>query len=268
MNPTIRINDSGPSVVKLTKRLKEIGLWLDKPTDKFDSAVRQAVKVFQSRMFDSRGRPLEPDGIVGPLTWWALETEDATAVFDSMCLSNFYEVPEKGGSTIGRAALKVAIEEMTKGAGEEGGNNMGPFVAKYHRMPEERSNKLKYAWCAAFVSFCFSKASSRLNRSMPFKYTGGAQNILNQAKANNKYVFKPGDSYNEDLNLDIPQPGDVVVWKRGSKAWQGHVGIVHSVSDGIMYVVEGNRGPYPSKVAVYDYTISKMENLLGLIRFE
>lgn len=265
---TIRINSKGPLVTKLTKRLIELGLYIGSPTNVFDTNVRQAVKVFQSHMFDSRGRPLEPDGVVGPLSWWALEAEDATDIFEDMDLDRFRTMPSCGGTEIGREALKVALEEMSKGSGEEGGNNQGPFVAKYHKISVERAKVKKWAWCAAFTSFCFAKGSERLNRLMPFKYTGGAQNILNQAKANKKYVFKPGCVIDEKAGTDIPQPGDVVVWKRGSQAWQGHVGIVHSIENGIMYVVEGNRGPYPSRVAVYDYVISRMENLLGVIRFE
>jgi len=264
---TIKINSEGPEVLKLTKLLKQINLWPDKPTSKFNSDVRQAVKVFQSRMFDSRGRPLEPDGVVGPLTWWALETKDASKVFEDMHLESFYDMPQCT-DRIGVHALRFAIGEMKKGAGEEGGNNMGPFVAKYHKMSTDKLSQVKYAWCAAFVSYCFSKAAADQNRTMPFKYTGGAQNILNQARANNKYIFKPSDTKDAASGHDVPEPGDVVVWKRGSQAWQGHVGIVHSVKDGILFVIEGNRGPYPSKVAVYDYTLSRMENLLGVIRFE
>lgn len=264
----IKIKSKGQEVVKLTKLLKEHGLWLGKSTDKFDSAVRQAVKVFQSSTFDSRGRPLEPDGIVGPLTWWALEATDATEVFEVMKPEDFYDIPADAPPGLGREALKVAIAELKKGAGETAEDFPGPFVAKYHRVTTERAAKLDHSWSASFVSFCFRKAAAQQNRIMPFKYTLGAQNILNQARANDKYVFRPSDEQNLPEGLDIPQPGDVVIWKRGSKAWQGHAGIVHSLAHGILYVIEGNRGPFPSKVAVFDYTTSRMENILSVIRYE
>jgi len=258
---TLKIGDKGPEVFKLTKKLTEMGL-LKEATNEFDSTVRRAVKVFQSRMIDSRGKPLEVDGIVGALTLWAIYQTDCTVLFDKMVVDDFKNMPpiESGGSPIGRAALKVALEELSKGAGEVGGNNSGPFVAKYHKMSVEAANKAKYAWCAAFVSFCFNKAAVNTNLKMPFKYTGGAQNILNQAKDNSQaIVFRTGER--------DPEPGDVVVWKRGSEAWMGHTGIVYDYHDGILYVVEGNRGPFPSRVMVFDYVSSRMDTLLGVIRW-
>jgi hypothetical protein len=257
---TLKMKSKGPAVTELTKKLVSIGL-LDNPTSEYDTDVRAAVKIFQSRMIDSRGRPLTVDGIAGPLTMWALNQTDCTELFDRMAKENkFHSVPETGGTHIGRAALAVAISEMLKGAGEEEANNAGPFVAKYHRISEKNALDKKYAWCAAFVSFCFKKGADKEGLRMPFAYTGGAQNILNQAKAKKLHVYSIDD--------EIPQPGDVAVWKRGSQAWQGHVGIVHHVENGIMYVIEGNRGPFPSRVAVFDYVMGNMTTLLGMVRFE
>lgn len=258
----LKIGSKGEGVFNLTKKLKSLGL-LEKATTDFDTTVRRAVKVFQSRMIDPRGKPLEVDGIVGPLTFWALDQTDCTDLFDKMVVTDFLKMPpvESGGSRIGREALKVAIEEMAKGAGEQGGNNMGPFVAKYHRVTVDKANQKKWAWCAAFVSFCFHKGANNSGLKMPFRYTGGAQNILNQAKGNEfAHVFRTGE---EDA-----QPGDVIVWKRGSQAWQGHVGIVYDTNEGILHTIEGNRGPYPSRVAPFDYVASRMDTLLGVIRFK
>jgi len=63
-----------------------------------------------------------------------------------------------------------------------------------------------------------------------------------------------------------PQPGDLVVWSRGSPSGPlGHVGIVSKRDGEEIETLEGNRG---SKVAFYKYNLGKMPRLLGFIRIE
>ena len=104
-----------------------------------------------------------------------------------------------GGSQAGRAALQAAINELNAGAGEEGGNNMGPQAKKYLQpagLPEGNG------WCAAFVSLCFLQAGGD-NRRTPFKYSAGARNIFNQLK-------QKGLVY--DANVVEACPGDIASW--------------------------------------------------------
>jgi len=42
--------------------------------------------------------------------------------------------------------------------------------------------------------------------------------------------------------------------------WQGHIGLVHSVKDGMLYTIEGNRSP---RVQGFSYVLSRVEQLLG-----
>jgi hypothetical protein len=42
--------------------------------------------------------------------------------------------------------------------------------------------------------------------------------------------------------------------------WQGHVGLVHQVKDGMLYTIEGNRSP---RVQGFSYVLSRMDKLLG-----
>lgn len=258
---TLRLNSvdgSDGALTTLVKELKQADLL--HPTykaKKFDFVVSTAVKIFQSINIDDRGRPLTVDGVVGPLTWKALLAKDQEDVFDSMCSKTPTDLETSDINPIAKNALDVAFEEMEAGAGEVGGNNQGPFVAKYHRVTEDILKVKKWSWCAAFVSFCFRNGAALIDRDMPFNYTGGAQNILKQFQ-------KKGWGYK--LGETEPQAGDIIVWKRGSQAWMGHIGIVYKYKDGILYTIEGNRGRYPSKVNIYSYTLSSMESLLGFGR--
>ncbi len=60
-----------------------------------------------------------------------------------------------------------------------------------------------------------------------------------------------------------PQPGDIVVWWRVKlSSWLGHAGLVHSLQDGMLYTIEGNKSP---KVQGFSYVFSRMDKLLGFI---
>jgi hypothetical protein len=130
-----------------------------------------------------------------------------------------------------------------------GGNNRGPFVKKYLQpagLPEGN------AWCASFVSWCFREAAGDVSR-MPFKYSPGARALLKQFQGRG-WSHGPGSGY-------IPEPGDLVFWWRvRMDGWQGHVGFVHQVKDGMLYTIEGNKSP---AVQGFSYVLSRMDKLLG-----
>ena len=42
--------------------------------------------------------------------------------------------------------------------------------------------------------------------------------------------------------------------------WKGHVGLVHRLTDGMLYTIEGNKSP---KVQGFSYVFSRMDKLLG-----
>ncbi len=159
----LKKGDTGTAVRELQKMLQELDYNVP-ITGVYDTTTFNAISNYQSSHLDKFGRPLEIDGKVGDLTMWALQNPRTKAAAG---LIDFTKMPAAsfGGTTAGRAALKVAIDEILAGAGEIGGNNKGKFVKKYLQptgLPEGNS------WCAAFVSWCFLQASGGDMKKMPF----------------------------------------------------------------------------------------------------
>ncbi len=226
----------------------------------FGNRVYRAVKAFQAKNVDNFGLPLVVDGVVGGLTWGALQrfaqnqqpplvtpaTLNAAGQLDSSWSKTMPDTAF-GGTSRGRAALQQAIDELNDDAREIGGNNRGPFVRKYlNGLVEEGNN-----WCAAFVSWCCQQSGQ-----MPFNYSVGARDIRNQ-------LARQGLTYNDPM-AETPQPGDLVIWWRGAPSgWMGHIGFVHHVSHGRIFTIEGNR---TSHVQGFSYPVASMERLLGFAR--
>lgn len=246
----LRKGDSGEEVGELGALLVRRG-FLDAAGDVFDTEVQRAVKGFQARHVDSRGRPLVVDGVVGPLTWWALEHPDNSAVLATPQAEAWLTLPASGGSARGRFALAAALQEMAAGAREVGGNNAGPWVGKYlDGIVAPPAN-----WCAAFVSWCFAQHPE----GPPFRYSLGARDIREQFRRRG-WTYQSGDG-------TTPEAGDIVVWWRGQpEGWMGHIGLVHHCEHGILYTVEGNKGGFPAPVRLFDYVIGRIVRLLGFGR--
>jgi len=244
---TFKKNDTGEAVRELTQILVERG-HLKEPSNIFDLTLKHAVEEFQARHVDERGRPLVVDGIVGPMTWWALEHPDNTNILSQPVADPLTQMPPVGGSPRGRSALEVALSEMASGAKEENTNNSGPWVEKYlNGIVDPPAN-----WCAAFVSWCYS----RHMEGLPFRYSLGARDIRSQFKQKQwTYAVSEGT---------LPEPGDIIVWWRGQPdGWKGHIGLVHSLSEGgVLYTVEGNKGGFPAPVRIFDYVLSRIDRLL------
>lgn len=244
---TLRKNDQGPQVTQLQKLLTQRGYAVD-ASGTFDTKTWQAVRAFQAQNLDQHGQPLVVDGVAGPLTWWSLQ--NPKPVTDTPTAVDYAVLPTNGGSTLGRAALAAAIGELKAGACEQGGNNCGPFVRKYLAPAGVAEGN---AWCASFVSWCYLQANGGNQAQMPFAYTPSARGMLAEFKQQG-WASAPGSGY-------LPQSGDIVVWWRVSLAgWLGHVGLVHSVQDGMLYTIEGNRSP---RVQGFSYVLSRMDKLLG-----
>ena len=253
----LKKGDEGAEVAVLIDDLRRMGFQLEGGRT-FDATVKRSVEAFQVGKTDASGQPLVVDGKVGPNTRWAIDVflgKITTAADIEVTLP---PVP-KGGSKSGRLALDVAIAEAVAGRGEEGGDNCGPDIRRYYSTHAEEGA----SWCAAFISYCFREA---LGREADFGYRIGAQDVHNQMR-------NLGNAYPASLQSP-PQPGDIIVWRRvdpenpKGTAWQGHVGMVHGFQDGILWTIEGNRGPYPSKVKAFRYGWSDLVVSAGNDKFK
>lgn len=146
------------------------------------------------------------------------------------------ELRKHQASPIGVEAATIARQNIE--ASEFGGNNRGPDVERF------RSGYGGHgAWCAAFVCYCLEKASEARGAAMPFERTHGARKLFRRAVASGWLV---------DAS-DI-QVGDLVLWARGRKAWQGHIGIVSQAAWNdrgkvkSWHYIAGNEGNYPAPV--------------------
>jgi len=242
----LKKNSSGPNVLNLISDLRALAYYHGPDTSHFDNEVYKSVRAFQMQNVDVAGRPLVVDGKVGPVTRGALDISRGRASVP-LIQSPQIDAPVLAQSTAS-AALAVAVAKLNLGHGEEGGNNRGPHVRKYlNGMANEGSD-----WCAGFVSWCYRQSA----HPMPFNYGVGARNILSQMRKRG-YGVKPTEN-------DPPRPGDVIVWWRVAPSdWRGHIGFVYAYRDGILTTIEGNKKP---KVARFDYTLSKIDRLLGFAR--
>jgi hypothetical protein len=179
---------------------------------------------------------LKQDGYCGPAT---ISSIDAGLAPSTSC-------------SLGEEALRIAILEI--GNGEVGGNNSGPHIAKYKGIADDGNPDDDGAWCASFVGWCFETAARNLGVELPFRRSHGAKRIF-------QYIGDSGDY------VTMPAAGDVVCWDRGVKgSWQGHIGIVEKIENGILYTVEGNVGRYPSIVRRFQHNMDLQTRLEGFAR--
>ncbi|KKM69513.1 hypothetical protein LCGC14_1450150 [marine sediment metagenome] len=150
--------------------------------------------------------------------------------------------------SIGMQALGVAIREL--GNGEQGRNNAGRDVIRYRDGADTDG-----AWCASFVSYCFSRAARQLRKEFTLR-SAGARKLY-------KNIGRAGKFIGKDPRKALP--GDVICWKRG-KTWGGHIGQVERFSDGIIWSVEANVGIFPARVRRMQHDVAHETNLIGFAR--
>lgn len=206
----IKKGSTNAVAVKAIKlRLNEVlGTKLDVLNGHFGDVTEEAVKEFQRR------NQLSADGVVGELTWERLFTVSQIV---------------KPSSTILRIrALEIADTQLF--VREKTGRNDGKEVEEY--LASVGLGK-GYAWCAAFVFWCFEKASKDLKRANPVTKTAGVLNHWAKTKG-------------EKLTAN-PQEGDIFIMDFGKGA--GHTGLVSNVKGNRIYTVEGNTSADPTYTA-------------------
>ena len=118
-------------------------------------------------------------------------------------------------------ALEYAIGDI--GRGEEGGNNRGPFVEECLASVDLPPG---YAWCCAWLHFCFMRAAVDLAVENPFPKTGSVLRAWRMA----------GERYHSK----VPRQGSLGVHDAGSGL--GHIFFVKEplIPVNRLVTVEGN----------------------------
>jgi len=228
----IKRDDPDEAIVKkIQRQLNARGCGPVDPDGDFGKQTESAVKLFQARFTDADGAPLVVDGKVGSITWAALFGEET--------------VPSSDKPAAGLPAQVLKVAKTQLGVMEDPpGSNRGPEVDEYIRRVG-LNPKGKFAWCVAFVYFCFDEAATALDRDNPMIKTAGVLDHWVQAGqrgipriTNARAVANPG----------LVQPGHIFVIDFGGGT--GHTGLVLEVNGGKLVTIEGNTNDGGSREGV------------------
>jgi hypothetical protein len=210
------------NVLRIQRRLNDVGCGPVKEDGIFGPETLDAVELFQSRSVDQFGMPLKMDGRVGPMTWatlFAVEIKPQVATTSSALLTQ----------TLGQADKEVGVRE------EPLGSNRGPRVDQYLRSVGLDPTKGSFAWCAAFVYFCFDQACIGLSIKNPVVRTAGVLEHWNEAGTRGIHRLSADECRDEP---SLVQPGMIFIITTGGG--HGHTGLVEGVRGIALTTVEGN----------------------------
>ena len=208
----VQKGDSRSDVVSAVQaRLDAVGCGPPDEDGIFGDETESAVRLFQTR------RNLDPDGVVGPLTWSELFLDPAP-------------VNEKPGTPLLGRALTVALSQ--DGVREKGGPNRGPEVEAYLARTGLSSTG-GYSWCQAFVYWCFDEAAKLLKVANPVVKTAGV--LAHWARSPIEARIYAKAAFDDP---SLIRPGAIFIVDHGSG--KGHTGMVTRVLSGEIGTIEGN----------------------------
>jgi hypothetical protein len=152
-------------------------------------------------------------------------------------------------------ALRIAGTQADKKV-RETSRNSGPEVDAYLRSVGLGPG---FAWCTAFVHWCFDQGSAVCALDNPCPRTAGALALWDK-HIGASLALVPGEA-------DEVQPGDVFVIDHGHGL--GHVGFIEGrKDDGSWWTIEGNTNPGGSREGdgVYRRTRRRDEITRGYLR--
>lgn len=209
-------------VATVQRRLVERGCGPLEAGGVFDARTRAVVRLFQARFPDRTGVPLVVDGKVGSLTWEALfgpgSVPTAAGSIDALL-----------GKALEVAAGEVGVREAPPGS------NRGPRVDEYLRAVGLDPAAGSFAWCAAFVFWCFRQAANGLGNDNPVIRTAGVLEHWRRAQQQGVPRLAAADAVDDPGRI---RPGMIFVVDTGGGS--GHTGLVQSVEGGRLITVEGN----------------------------
>lgn len=197
------------------------GLRLDPSSPIFGAKMKQAIKLFQARNVDSKGRSLKQDGEVGALTWEALF--GAESVVGS-------EVPDD--ALLARVLAIAAGEEARQVREVPRNSNRGPEVDVYLKRAGVAPG---LSWCCAFVYWCFDEAANAAGVPNPMVRTAGCLDHWNKAPRQGARRILAAQAVRDP---QLVRSGMVFIMDHGGGL--GHTGLVEKVEGGLMSTIEGN----------------------------
>lgn len=209
------------TVLAVQRRLNEVGCGPLDETGDFEKKTDGAVRLFQARSTDTDGIPLKIDGEIGSLTWAALFGAESVTIRHDTSSDLLTEV-------LAFAVSQIGVMETSP--------NRGPEVDQYVKSvgldPAGR-----FAWCVAFVYFCFEKAAKKLGRTNPMLKTAGVLDHWNRAETKGASRITLIRAKN---NPALIKPGHIFVIDTGPAGGAGHTGLVERVIGGKLVTIEGN----------------------------
>lgn len=227
-------------------RLEQLGWAVNGSIDGYNMV--DTLKRFQAASLDRNGNPLEVDGVFGQISFDALFKE--------------YPLP---GATLTERVLAIARSQI--GIAEvPPGSNRGPQI---DLVLKSVGLSPGYAWCAAFIYWCFAQASRQLGIRNPCPKSAGVLNLWNLAgyKESGLKRITVGQA---DDDKSLIKPGMQFLLKLSATA--GHTGIIESVDKyGALTTIEGNSNIAGSRegTAVLRQTKRRIDSInLGFISYE
>ena len=229
------------AIKKIQLRLAELGCGDLKGTGVYGDKTVAAVRLFQMRFPDVHGMPLSIDGKVGPMTWESLFGKDTVVVSNKT-------------TDLLRAVLDVARTQI--GITEKPlGSNAGPEVEMYLKSVGLGKG---FAWCAAFVFWCFGEVSKKSGRANPVVKTAGVLDHWNRAQQKKIPMVKASQAKNDP---SLIKPGFIFIMDYGKG--QGHTGLVEQIENGRLVTIEGNTNDGGSRegIGVFRRTGRKVSSI-------
>ena len=125
-------------------------------------------------------------------------------------------------------ALKVAISQLGQ-IEEPKGSNKGPMVNEYLKSVGLDPG---YAWCQAFVYWCYLQAAKAAGIECPVVRSAGVKDCWSRTATNKKIFILMALAKH-----DLVAPGDQVIllFKNG-----GHTCLVEKIEGDVIHTIEGN----------------------------
>lgn len=247
----VRIGEPDEAIVRAVKDQLNAALpgdvELDLTNPRFGSETEAAVALFQARNSDAAGRPLVQDGEIGSLTWARLFNRPA--IVAEVLSGSFLQ------NVLRHAMTSVGVREQPRNS------NRGPQVDEYLRRAGVMPG---YAWCCAFMYWCFDEAAKERSVANPMVKTAGCLDHWNRCRNNGAKRVLAGDAIH---NPSLVTPGMMFVISHGGGL--GHTGIVERVEGGLLYTIEGNTDASRTREGggVYRLTRKVAEINLGYILY-